>query len=101
MLERVPEEGAISRFALPERPRLRPVDAFPTRHRGQPGLILRDTSDRDLPPMFVSSEAVRVLELLDGRRTIADIVRALSLRGSTMTDRQVRDLLTQIDQAGY
>jgi len=51
--------------------------------------------------MFVSEDAVRVLQLLDGRRTIADVARALSLRGATMTDGQVRNLLTRIDEAGY
>ncbi|HEV7664430.1 MAG TPA: AmmeMemoRadiSam system protein B [Chloroflexota bacterium] len=88
-------------FPLAERPRLRPVEVFPTRHQGQRGLVLRDTTDRDLAPMFISDGTVPALELLDGRRTIPDIVQALSLRGMPMTESQLRTLLTRLDEAGY
>jgi AmmeMemoRadiSam system protein B len=88
-------------FPLAERPRLRPVEAFPTRHQGRRGLVLRDASDRDLPPLFMSDETVGILELLDGRRTIGDLVRALSLRGSIVSEGHVRAILSQLDEAGY
>lgn len=88
-------------FPLAEYPRLRPVDAYPTRHQGQAGLVLRDTSDRDLPPLFISQDAVRIIQLLDGKRTLAAIGHAAALRGLPVTESHVRQLLTQLDQAGY
>lgn len=88
-------------FPLAERPRLRAVDAYPTRHQGQAGLALRDTSDRDLPSLFVSQDAVRILELLDGKRTLPAIAQAATLRGLPVTESHVRELLTQLDRAGY
>lgn len=90
-----------SSFPLAERPRLRPVDASPLHYQGQPGLILRDTSDRDLAPLFVSRDAVRILELLDGNRSLAAIARAAALRGVPASEAHVRQLLTQLDRAGY
>ncbi|GAC1325345.1 MAG: AmmeMemoRadiSam system protein B [Chloroflexota bacterium] len=90
-----------SAFPLAERPRLRPVDAYPTRHLGQAGLVLRDTSDRDLAPLFVSQEAVRILQLLDGRRTLDAIARTAASRAVPVSEADVRQLLTQLDAAGY
>ncbi|HEY0583836.1 MAG TPA: AmmeMemoRadiSam system protein B [Chloroflexota bacterium] len=98
MVDRAPEGVS---FPLAERPRLRPVDAFRTRHQGQRGLVMRDPSDRDLAPLFISDEAVVVLDLLDGRRTIPDVARALSLRGAPMSESHVRNLLNRVDEAGY
>jgi AmmeMemoRadiSam system protein B len=92
------ENGA---FPLAERPRLRLVETFPTRHLGQRGLVLRDPSDRDLAPLFLSEEALRVLELLDGRRTIGDIAANLALRGVVISESHLRTLLIRVDEAGY
>jgi AmmeMemoRadiSam system protein B len=88
-------------FPLPERPRLRPVEAFPTRHLGQRGMVLRDPGDRELAPMFLSENAVRALELLDGRRTIGDVAASLLLRGLQISESHLRTLLLRVDEAGY
>src|SRR4051794_32267604 len=90
-----------SPYPLAERPRLRPVETFPTRHLGQRGLVLRDPSDRDLAPLFLSEDAVRALEGLNGRRTVGELAANLALRGIPINQAQLRTLLIRVDEAGY
>ncbi|GAB4319513.1 MAG: AmmeMemoRadiSam system protein B [Candidatus Sumerlaeia bacterium] len=56
-----------------ERPRLRPtVDLLPFEHEGRSGFLLRDALAGDRM-LFVAPEALALLVLLDGQRTIRDI----------------------------
>jgi MEMO1 family protein len=90
-------------FPLDEHPVLRPVelDVLPVRE-GEPRLILlRDSSDRELPPIVLTDGALEVLALLDGERTVEAVAAALQLRGAAVAASQVRSFLEQLDQAGY
>jgi AmmeMemoRadiSam system protein B len=90
-------------FPLDERPVLRPVEVevMPV-GEGEPGLVLlRDPSDRDLPPILLSDGALEVLGLLDGERTVEAVAAALQLRGAAVAASQVRGFLEQLDAAGY
>jgi MEMO1 family protein len=88
-------------FPLAERPRLRPIEVIPVQDGGRRTLWLRDPSDAELRPVAVSDGAVAILSLLDGNRTPRDIATALTLRGATISESQVRVFLTRLDEAGF
>ena len=92
---------AATDFPLAERPRLRPIEVIPTSNAGRRILWLRDPSDPDLDPLSVSDGAIAVLSLLDGERTLAELSTALTLRGASVTEGQLRAFLTRVDEAGY
>jgi AmmeMemoRadiSam system protein B len=99
MVEVAPEGVS---FPLAESPRLRPVEVFPIEDRlGRRAFVLRDPADRELAPLMIASDEVEALALLDGRRTISDLVSALILRGRTTSESRVRAVLTRVDEAGY
>jgi AmmeMemoRadiSam system protein B len=83
-----------------DRPRLRPLEAFPIEERGQKLLALRDPSGLTeavarLPPM-----AVAVLQLCDGETTRDDICAEFGRRYQSPLSREALDkLLDQLDQA--
>jgi AmmeMemoRadiSam system protein B len=90
-------------FPLDEHPALRPVevDVVPVRE-GEPRLVvMRDPSDRELPPVVLSDGALEVLSLLDGQRTVEAVAAALQLRGAAVPASKIRGFLEQLDQAGY
>jgi MEMO1 family protein len=90
-------------FQLDEHPVLRPVevDVLPVRE-GEPRLVvMRDPSDRELPPVVLSDGALEVLSLLDGERTIEAVAATLQLRGATVPASKIRGFLEELDQAGY
>jgi AmmeMemoRadiSam system protein B len=93
--------GAPASFPLAEHPRLRPVDAVPTQDRGRRAWHLRDTADGDISPVMISGWAAEVLPLLDGQRTLPQLTTALLLRGSSISESQLRSFLTQLDEAGF
>ncbi len=88
-------------FPLEDRPRLRPVEAFPIEDGGQRFVLLRDPADPDVESIVVSDGAVPVLSLLDGERTVEGIDAALKLRGVTAVPSEIRAFLRQLDAAGY
>jgi MEMO1 family protein len=92
---------AAADFPLAERPRLRPIELIPVSNAGRRALWLRDPSDPDLDPLSVSDGAIAVLSLLDGQRTVGELSAALTLRGASVTENQLRAFLTRIDEAGY
>jgi AmmeMemoRadiSam system protein B len=90
-------------FPLDEHPVLRPVevDVVPVRE-GEPRLVvIRDPSDRELPPVVLSDGALEVLSLLDGQRTVEAVAAALQLRGASVPASKIRGFLEELDQAGY
>ena len=91
----------MSQFPLAEHPRLRPIEVFPVQERGRRGLVLRDPADPQITPIVVSDGAIDVLALLDGRRTLRDVSIALSLRGASLSESQIRGFLQHLDEAGF
>jgi AmmeMemoRadiSam system protein B len=83
-----------------ERPRLRPLDAYPIEHQGEKLLVLRDPSGvapREVPlrPM-----ALAILQLCDGESTRDEICAEFSRRYRSPLGRDQLDaLLTMLDEA--
>jgi AmmeMemoRadiSam system protein B len=88
-------------FSLAEHPKLRPVEVFPIQDGGRRGMVLRDPSDPSLSPLVLSDGAVQILMLLDGHRTIGDVGAALLLRGTSVTESQLKSFLVRLDEGGY
>jgi AmmeMemoRadiSam system protein B len=94
-------EGPTS-FPLAERPRLRPIEVFPTQDHGRRSLVLRDPADPKISPIAVSDGAAEILTLLiDGQRTVPELSSALLLRGSSISESQLRSFLTRLDETGF
>jgi AmmeMemoRadiSam system protein B len=83
-----------------DRPRLRPLEAFPIEERGQKLLALRDPSGlaeglARLPPL-----AVAVVQLFDGESTRDEIVAEFTRRYQRPLERKTLDqLIQQLDEA--
>src|ERR1051326_3497842 len=88
-------------FPLAGRPRLRPIEVIPVQEAGRRVFWLRDPADPELQPLGVSDGAVQVLTLLDGQRTVGELAAALSLRGGTISQTQLKSFLVRLDEAGY
>jgi AmmeMemoRadiSam system protein B len=82
-----------------ERPRLRPIEAFPIQHQGQMLLALRDPSGvgREL---VLQPLGVAMIDLCDGQRTRDEICAEFSRKYNRPLTRQSLDaLLKQLDEA--
>jgi MEMO1 family protein len=88
-------------FPLAEHPRLRPIDIIHTQSSGRRVFWLRDTTDPTIQPIAVSDGAIDVLTLLDGSRTLPQLIVALELRGARIQERELRGFLTHLDRAGF
>lgn len=82
-----------------ERPRLRPIDAFPTQVDGTPVLCLRDPQGLTDRVLFVPLAAAEILQHLDGAHSILDIQAAWVRRhGDLLFREQVEQLLALLDE---
>jgi MEMO1 family protein len=88
-------------FPLADRPRLRPVEVIPVQEAGRRTIWLRDPADPSIKPVALSDGAIHVLSLLDGQRTVSEVMRSVSLRGGNISRTQLTSFLTQLDEAGY
>ncbi len=81
-----------------ERPRLRPIDAFPTQVNGTPVLCLRDPQGLTDRVLFLQLAAAEILQHLDGTHSILDIQAAWVRRhGDLLFREQVEELLALLD----
>src|SRR4030095_3670499 len=67
-----PDSGPIDDL-LPERPRLRPIEAFPMDVAGETVICVRDPANISEAVLGLSPEAIPVIAALDGTHTILDI----------------------------
>jgi AmmeMemoRadiSam system protein B len=82
-----------------DRPRLRPLEAFPLEERGQKLLGLRDPSGLTDAIARLPPAAVAVLQLCDGETTRDDICKEFEKRYRSPLARETLDkLLDQLDQ---
>ena len=89
-------------MAEADAPRLRPdIEAFPVVYQGREGVAIRDALGLIARPVVVQGEALILLRLLDGRRTLRDIQETLvRLRGGALvTCDEVRGWLDELDAA--
>ncbi|MCI0370470.1 MAG: AmmeMemoRadiSam system protein B [candidate division NC10 bacterium] len=81
-----------------ERPRLRPIDAFPTHVDGKPVLCLRDPQGLTDRVLFLPLATAEILQHLDGAHSILDIQAAwVRRRGDLLFREQVEQLLALLD----
>ncbi|MFN0074387.1 MAG: AmmeMemoRadiSam system protein B [Chloroflexota bacterium] len=82
------------------RPRLRAVEVTPIQYQGRRIICLKDTSDPDTSQLAVSQEALALLSLMDGTRTVDDIVSDAVVRWSVhVSTRELHELITAADEA--
>lgn len=82
-----------------ERPRLRPIDAFPTEVDGTPALCLRDPQGLTDRVLFLPLAAAEIIQHLDGAHSILDIQAAWVRRhGDLLFREQVEELLVLLDE---
>lgn len=85
---------------MDDRPRLRPLDAYPVTLKGKPHLRLRDSSRLSEYQVTLPPEAVAVVQLLDGESTRDEICAQFKERyRRTLARDALDDLLDQLDKA--
>jgi len=81
-------------------PKLRYVEAFPVETEGQKLICLRDPQNLSGKILFVSSEALFIISLFDGRHSILDIQEAFMRRfGALIFRDEIQGLINQLDEA--
>ncbi|MCL0029083.1 AmmeMemoRadiSam system protein B [Dehalococcoidia bacterium] len=90
---------SVSEPDLPERPRLRAVDPRWVEQRGQRFLHLRDPISASDQGILLPNPIVPLVLLMNGDRTITEMGEAFTLRsGHSLTDKQLRGIIAQLDQ---
>jgi len=84
---------------LPERPRLRAVEAFPTNIQGEPVVCLRDPANISSAVLGLSLDAVPILSALDGTNTILDLQIAETRRqGRIVSHAEIEEIVRTLDE---
>ncbi len=84
---------------IPARPRLRPVDAFPTELQGKQAIALRDPSNMSDAVLAFTVDAISILQALDGAHTILDIQAAeTKRRGRLVLRAEIEELVRTLDE---
>ncbi len=82
-----------------EYPKLRPIEALPYDEPGQDRVILRDPSNLTETAIVVPYNALEILGLFDGNRSIPDIQSAYEKRYATiLTREQIEGLIKTLDK---
>jgi AmmeMemoRadiSam system protein B len=85
-----------------ERPRLRPVEAFPIDHEGERFLALRDPAGYAATTVMVPGALVEIVALFDGAHSIVDIQADLRRRHGEIVPRaQIEALIGGLDEHGF
>jgi MEMO1 family protein len=86
--------------ALPEKPQLRPIEAFPSVEGGRRLVILRDPTGYSDQIAGITEAGLLILALFDGTRTIRDVQAEVMRRtGELVPADQIQRLVEQIEQA--
>ena len=81
-------------------PKLRYVEAFPVEAQGQKLVCLRDPQNLSGRVLFVSSEALFIISLFDGKHSILDIQEKYMRQFKTLVFRdEIQGLINQLDEA--
>lgn len=85
-----------------DRPKLRPIDAFPVQVRGESMIALHDPQDLATGSICVSPAAFSIIRLFDGERDISD-VRAEVVRATReiVPAEAIEKLVRQLDEHHY
>ncbi|HEY7536116.1 MAG TPA: AmmeMemoRadiSam system protein B [Thermodesulfobacteriota bacterium] len=81
-------------------PKLRYVEAFPLDVHGQRLVCLRDPQNLSGKMLFVSSEAIFLISLFDGKHSILDIQEKYTRQfGTLIFQDEIKGLINQLDEA--
>ena len=87
-------------MAAAEKPKLRPVEAFPGTQDGRRVVLLRDPSGYSDRIVGVTEAGLVLLSLFDGTRTVPDIqAEIMRQAGELIPVEQIRNLAEEIDRA--
>jgi hypothetical protein len=85
---------------LPERPCLRPIEAFPAEIEGERIICLRDPASISEAVLGLSVDVIPILAALDGTRTILDIQAAESRRqGRIVLRSEIEEVVRTLDES--
>lgn len=85
-----------------DRPKLRPVEAFPVEHGEQTLICLRDPSGIAPEPIVVGMGAYFLITLFTGGHSLLDIQAAFVRRfGDILPSERLRELVASLDAAGF
>lgn len=85
-----------------DKPRIRPVEAFPVEQDGQTLVCLRDPSRLAPEPIVLGMGAYFLVTLFDGTNSVPDLQVAFTRRfGTILPSEQIRELIGALDRAGY
>ncbi len=85
-----------------EKPKIRPVEAFPIEQNGQTLICLRDQTGIARDPIVVGMGAYFLITLFDGANTLADLHAAFTRRfGQFVSPEQLRALIDALDSAHF
>src|SRR5216683_144289 len=88
--------------SLMEKPKIRPVEAFPIEQNGQTLICLRDQTGIARDPIVVGMGAYFLITLFDGANTLADLHAAFTRRfGQFVSPEQLRGLIDALDSAHF
>jgi hypothetical protein len=85
-----------------DKPKIRPVEAFPVEHQGQALICLRDPSGLAPEPVLLGMGAYFLVTLFDGQNDLRDIQAAFSRRfGELLALEQLNELIETLDRAYF
>jgi MEMO1 family protein len=85
-----------------DKPRIRPVEAFPIEHQNQTMVCLRDPSGLAPGPVVLGMGAYFLVTLFDGTNSVVDLQQAFARRfGDIIPSDKVRELIDVLDHAYF
>ncbi|MFQ5898925.1 MAG: AmmeMemoRadiSam system protein B [Candidatus Methylomirabilia bacterium] len=85
-----------------ERPRLRPVEAFPVEADGRKVVGLRDPAGFTESVLLIPHQLLDVVSLLDGQHTVLDIQEAYMRRhGELLFSERLAEIIGMLDEHGF
>lgn len=83
-------------------PRLRPVEAFPIEHEGEPCIALRDPTGYTSSTLVLPGPLVEIVALFDGEHSVVDIQAAvMRLHGELVTRERIEEIVAALDAHGF
>jgi AmmeMemoRadiSam system protein B len=84
-----------------DKPRIRPIEAFPHEQQGQTYVVLRDPTGIAPEPIMIGMGAYFLVTLFDGNNTLLDLQAAFTRRfGDLLPSEALKELIAALD-AGY
>ncbi len=85
-----------------DKPKIRPVEAFPVQYQNQTMICLRDPMGFAPEPIVLAAGAYFLLTLCDGNHTFVDIQEAYARRfGDILPSDKLRELIEALDRAYF